>query len=264
MTGEGLRAAEKALVLLEAFRADHGVPAGVAELSRRTGLPKSTTYRLLRLLERFRLVERWAGRYVLSDRLMELGAGACRARLDALQVVMQPWMQDLYEQTRAIVRLEVLCGRFTVRVALLCGHHSAGLAIGLGDKVPAVLSPAGKIILAHSSTETCDRVVSSGAASELGSPAALSRFYAELAQARRQGFLSASERFGDDVLTVAAPLFDHRHDAVAALALTGLFTSSRLPALASSIRATAVAASAAATEALGNGGATATPCRSVG
>src|SRR3712207_5088672 len=71
----------KALALMEAFDSP-AASIGVTELARRAGLPKSTAFRLLAVLEVGNFVERNGNRYCLGRRLFELGnmVSYCRPR----------------------------------------------------------------------------------------------------------------------------------------------------------------------------------------
>jgi DNA-binding IclR family transcriptional regulator len=73
LSGEGVRAVDRALVLLRAFREEDG-PLGLTELSRRAGLNMTTALRLLGTLEAHGFVKRLpAGGYLLGPTLLLLG-----------------------------------------------------------------------------------------------------------------------------------------------------------------------------------------------
>jgi DNA-binding IclR family transcriptional regulator len=73
LQGDGVRAVDRALVLLRAFREEDG-PLGLTELSRRAGLNMTTALRLLGTLEGHGFVKRLpAGGYLLGPTLLLLG-----------------------------------------------------------------------------------------------------------------------------------------------------------------------------------------------
>ncbi|WP_458095174.1 IclR family transcriptional regulator [Roseomonas sp. WA12] len=73
LPGDGVRAVDRALVLLRAFREEDG-PLGLTELSRRAGLNMTTALRLLGTLEGHGFVKRLpAGGYLLGPTLLLLG-----------------------------------------------------------------------------------------------------------------------------------------------------------------------------------------------
>ena len=73
LPGDGVRAVDRALVLLRAFREEDG-PLGLTELSRRAGLNMTTALRLLGTLEGHGFVKRLpSGGYLLGPTLLLLG-----------------------------------------------------------------------------------------------------------------------------------------------------------------------------------------------
>ncbi|WP_209379361.1 IclR family transcriptional regulator [Pararoseomonas baculiformis] len=73
LPGDGVRAVDRALVLLRAFREEDG-PLGLTELSRRAGLNMTTALRLLATLEGHGFVKRLpSGGYLLGPSLLLLG-----------------------------------------------------------------------------------------------------------------------------------------------------------------------------------------------
>lgn len=71
--GDGVRAVDRALALLRAFREEDG-PLGLTELSRRAGLNMTTALRLLGTLESHNFIKRLpAGGYLLGPSLLLLG-----------------------------------------------------------------------------------------------------------------------------------------------------------------------------------------------
>lgn len=62
---------ERAISLLEHISATNA-PAGVSALSRTSGIPRTTTYRILENLARQDLLRRRAGGYVIGPRMREL------------------------------------------------------------------------------------------------------------------------------------------------------------------------------------------------
>lgn len=102
--GENVRAVDRALDILSAFRADdHGLT--VAELQQRRDLSRPTLYRLLGTLEQRGFLSS-AGeplRFRLGPAVAQL-SNAWRASLD-VAVVAQPMLRELWRQSRETVAL---------------------------------------------------------------------------------------------------------------------------------------------------------------
>ncbi|ALG06208.1 IclR family transcriptional regulator [Kibdelosporangium phytohabitans] len=241
MGDDGLGSAEKALVILESFLAEAGMPAGVTELSQRTGLPKSTIHRLLRILCAFRLVERWSGKYALTGRMLELGELACGQSPRLLRAYLQPWLQELHNATHAIARATILCGRFEVCIGMACGRQSLSVATALQNPILARETAGGQAILAFLPRELQEKLVDETPRSS--AEFEVVNLYLDLDRVRRAGWATRREKTVLEVRTVSAPVLDGQGAPIAALAVTENLTADRLAAVAVAVRAAAAAAS---------------------
>jgi IclR family acetate operon transcriptional repressor len=100
---------DRALSVLEVLAAE-GQPLSLVKLSKRLGLPKSTTMRLLMVLEGHRFVQKSAesGLYRLGLKLFELGSKAV-AQFD-LSERARPHLERLVSRTGETAYLSVLDG----------------------------------------------------------------------------------------------------------------------------------------------------------
>jgi len=227
MSSHCLPAAEKIVVLLETLAAGGGA-LGLVELSRRSGLPKSTAHRLLQTLQKHLFVERCEGGYRLSVRLSELGDLVWARHPARLRILLQPWLQELFRLTGDVVRLNVLCGDHVVCAATLCGHESVVLALRLADRARAARTIEGKALLAYSA--------------DAGRDAAL---HHDLGRIRRRGVAMGRDTPDGGVYTVAAPVLSGADDAVAVMAVSSPLDRVDPGFVVSSVRAAARSASAA-------------------
>src|SRR6266700_5514964 len=88
--------------------ADDGLGQGVTELAEKLSLHKSTTHRLIMVLESSRYVERddTTGKYRLGSRIIELGLSAL-SRLDLYQIA-RPHLRDLVAETGETAHIGVM------------------------------------------------------------------------------------------------------------------------------------------------------------
>ncbi len=137
----------KAHQLLTAF--DSNRPTlGLTDLSRRSGVPKATAYRLAQELVQLSLLDRVADGYQLGWRMFELGQlvpGPANLRR-----VARPALMDLHASTKAVVHLTVPHGLDTLFLERLAGRRDARLQAKVGTRVPIWFSASGKLFLAHS------------------------------------------------------------------------------------------------------------------
>lgn len=96
----------RAFALLGAFDSGHRVQT-LADLSHRSGIPRSSTLRFPRTLVDVGALERLDdGRYTVGLRLLEIASLAPRGH--GLRSVAMPFMEDLFQVTRQHVLLAVL------------------------------------------------------------------------------------------------------------------------------------------------------------
>ena len=141
-------AADQVLALL-AQLARHPEPMAASALATGLGLPRSTTYRLLGILERHGLVTHLAEerRYGLGVGVYELGSAYQRQA--PLQRIARPALHRLVDQTTQNAHLAVLHGR---DVLYLIEERAVGrplLVTDVGVRLPAVLTASGLAMLAR-------------------------------------------------------------------------------------------------------------------
>lgn len=142
-------AVDKAISVMLAFDGDAHVGVGVSELARRTGLSKSTTFRLLGALERNGVVERAGTAYRLGEFLHDLGARAGTPGQDAVCDLLTPFLADLYEATHLTVQIAMLQGSRVTYLSKLEGHQRLRSPSRIGGRMPAYSTGVGKALLAH-------------------------------------------------------------------------------------------------------------------
>ena len=128
---------DRALSLLSAFDAGQR-RLSLAELSRRSGIPVSSTLRLAGHLVRWGALERdEEGRYCVGLRLLEVASLAPRGH--GLRQVAMPFMSDLAEVTHQHVQLAVREGTEATLVERLSAHQATPVRyrIGAGSRCTA-------------------------------------------------------------------------------------------------------------------------------
>jgi DNA-binding IclR family transcriptional regulator len=136
----------RALAILGSFDAEHP-RLSLSDIARRTGIPLSTTFRLVAELEQWRALDREAdGRYTVGFRVWELG------RLAPVNGVIReaamPFMQDLYELTRENVHLAGRDGDEAIYLEKLTGHRAVPILSRVGGRLPLHATGVGKALLA--------------------------------------------------------------------------------------------------------------------
>jgi IclR family transcriptional regulator, acetate operon repressor len=222
----GTQAIRRAVAVLKAFGPD---PAGLTaqQLSQRTGLNRSTVYRLLSALEHEGLVAAGEdGHYRLGPDMAILGALALR-QID-LRTLALPFMRALAERSGETVDLEMLHSTHVMIVEEVAGDHLLNASSNLGTLYPAHCTATGKLLLAALPADALNEILS-GELSASGpraitDPAALR---ADLQAGLARGYATAYEELEAHLHAVAAPIYDHTGRLTAALSISG--PAARMP-----------------------------------
>ena len=212
---------EKAFTLLEAWQ-HGGEVLGLSELARRSSQPKSTSHRLLGILEAASLIEREAGGYRLGARLHGLSGRLVANHRPELREICLPFLQDLYELSHETIHLAVLDGLDVHCVEKIYGHRRSPLASRVDGILPAHSTALGKALLAHAGPAAQRRVLRSTLRAY--TPSTITdplRLAAELRSVKVYGVAYDRRETHPDVVCVAAPVLDERGQAIAALSVSG-------------------------------------------
>jgi DNA-binding IclR family transcriptional regulator len=210
---------ERMTLVLSAF--DAGSPRlTLAELTERTGLPRSTTHRILDQLVELRWLEHSGQSYALGMRSLELGGLAVAHH--ELRDIATPLLAELNQRTGAVACLAVLDRKDVVFV----DRHGQGLSSDavtrVGGRAPAHATAAGKAMLAWSDDAALRAIFLARLATR--TPRTITTLDAlrqDLAQVRgRGGIAYEREELAQGTVSVAAALRGSG-PAVAALQLSG-------------------------------------------
>ncbi|MER6000288.1 IclR family transcriptional regulator [Nonomuraea angiospora] len=136
----------KAQLIFGAFESG-AVQLRLTELSRRSGVPKASAYRLAQELVQWGLLERKGDSYQLGMRMFELGQ---RVPVSAvLRRVARPLLTDLFAATRATIHLAVLDRGHVLYVEKVAGEQNVNTHSRVGGRLPAACTATGKALLAN-------------------------------------------------------------------------------------------------------------------
>jgi DNA-binding IclR family transcriptional regulator len=187
----------------------------LAQLVRRTGLPRSSAHRMLERLVQLRWLRRSGRDYELGIRLVELGSLAVHQ--DRLVRAATPMLGELHRATGLVVHLAVLDGSDVVYLEKIGDRMVSAIPTRIGGRQPAHCTAAGKAILAYCDNDTAvDLQVCKTKYSIAGS----SQLAVELAKVRAHGVAFEREESLLGFGCVAAPIGDPG-EAVAAVSVCG-------------------------------------------
>lgn len=143
---------DRVSLVLEAF--DGSGSLTLAQIVRRTGLPRSSAHRMLERLVNLRWLSRDGFDYELGLRLVELGNLALQQ--DRIHQAAIPLLRDLHRATGLVVHLAILDGPDVVYLEKIGDEVVAAIPTRVGGRQPAQCTAVGKAILAYRDTADVD------------------------------------------------------------------------------------------------------------
>jgi DNA-binding IclR family transcriptional regulator len=187
----------------------------LAQIVRRTGLPRSSAHRMLDRLVQLRWLRRSGRDYELGMRLVELGSLAVHQ--DRLVRAASPLLGELHRATGLVVHLAVLDGADVVYLEKVGDRMIAAIPTRVGGRQPAHCTAVGKAILAYCDEEA---EVDLQVRKTKYSISSSSQLAVELAKVRAHGIAFEREESVSGVGCVAAPI-GNPGEAVAAVSVCG-------------------------------------------
>jgi DNA-binding IclR family transcriptional regulator len=225
----------KAVRLLKAL-ATFGEDAGISELALSTGLPKSTTHRVLAELIQEDLAARHGNRYRLGRGWFALQSALSSSEYGRLIDAAKRPMAELFEARRASVHLGVLDGNDVLYLEKLTAPGGTRVPTRVGGRMPATCTALGKALLAHSDVARVRSVLASGPAMRSARSIVVPRLlFDQFTEIRRCGLAYDLEESQAGVFCIAVPVLVSS-EVVAAISLTRLDSEKSLSADVSYVR----------------------------
>ena len=216
-----IQSVQRALVILRCFTKEDA-ELGVTQIGKHLDLHKSTASRLLSTLEQEGFVEKnpETEKYRLGLQLVTL-AGIALEQID-LREVAAPFLSQLAELTQETVNIVVLSGNECINIDGAASPRPIRYVGRIGRRTPCHCTAAGKVMLAYLSPKVRQSIL----------PNPLTRFtektivdFEKLAQnltdIRQQGYAITHEEHQQDLSAMAAPIFDHTKQVIAAVTVSG-------------------------------------------
>ena len=216
---QGAQAALRAVRLLKLFTNERP-EMSLAEISRASGLNKTTTHRLLRALQSESLIDRnpATSAYSLGAGLMALGVQALAS--SDLRRRVRPILRTLARETGETATLEVPFEDNMLILDEVAGSHVIGSAGNIGTRWPIHATSTGKAWLAfdESGIERLEQQLKPMTGSTLTERDALQP---QLAEIRRRGYAVTVDEVEDGYTAVATIIRGVLGDVQGALSIGG-------------------------------------------
>jgi IclR family transcriptional regulator, KDG regulon repressor len=211
----------RALAILEEFSRDERA-LGVTALANRVGLHKSTCFGLLHTLQQLGYIQQDAstGQYSLGLKTFELG----QAYIDGLDLryITRPYLLEIVEKTQETVHLVVAEGRRAVYIDKVESPHAMTISSRIGQEATLHCTGVGKVLLAYMRNEDWSQVVSQGL--ERYTEHTITdegKLLDHLQRIRECGHGVDDQEREIGLRCVAAPIFNARKQAIAAISISG-------------------------------------------
>lgn len=208
---------EKGLAVIRAFDRNHSHMT-LSDVSRRTGLTRATSRRLLHTLVATGYARTDGRLFELSPRVLELGY----AYLSSFGIadVAEVYMKDVSRQVGEGCSLGVLDGGDVICVARVATDRIMGESLAVGTRLPSFASTLGQVLLAELTDAEIDAIWELQA---LRDPAALpldrGSFMERLENVRLHGYAIVDEEFERGMRSIAVPIHDRRNKVIAAMSV---------------------------------------------
>ncbi len=229
---KGLGTVDHALDVLE-FAARQGGPVSLGEVAVELGMSKSTAHRLLVTLRRRGFVRLLPDGHNYTIGIKSFEVGATFINQTSLRSVSFHEMETLSEITQETIHLVTLEGMEIVYIEKINSPRPYSLDTRVGSRSPAHCTAAGKAILAFLEPVALDRLLKLPlkryTPHTITDPELLRE---ELARVRSDCCAMDREEIEPNLYCLAAPILDHRREAVGAIGIAGPATRilPRLPA----------------------------------
>ncbi|TDG03923.1 IclR family transcriptional regulator [Paraburkholderia guartelaensis] len=214
---------ERGLRILAEFSAREPV-LGAPELSRRIGIPRTTTFRLLQTLEALGFIERANGdrQYRLSVAVLRLGF----EYLSSLELTDfgTPLLERLRDATGLSTHLLIRDGRDVVFVAKAQTREPmfSSVKVHVGTRLPAHATVHGQVLMGDLTLAELRTLYPEKQLERYTerTPATVADLYARVREFAQQGYAVSEASFETGISVVSAPVRDQSGRIVAALTAT--------------------------------------------
>jgi DNA-binding IclR family transcriptional regulator len=240
---DSLSSLSRGLGLLDHFSVSDN-ELSISELARRSGIPKSTTHRLVGDLLSWGALDQGSRGVRLGVRLFELGSLVpAQRRLRELAI---PYAHNLNEVTQLTSNIAIRDGQDIVYVEKVISRSLRVPHSRAGGRLPLHCTALGKAILAYSDPAFVESVLNGElkalSPKTITNPLILRQEFARIRETKIAYDVEESE---PGLFCVAAPIFAHQNEVVGAISVTGATALTQAQRFAPAVRTTALALSRA-------------------
>lgn len=212
----------RAIQILDCYTLDR-YELGVREIARLTGLSTSVCGRLMAALKDEGILNQneVSKTYSIGPKPLRW-AEIYSTNLDIRNVAL-PIINELLVKTQETVSLYILDGSERLCIERMESAQNVRIVARIGRRLPLYAGSAGKVLLAFLPFHRQEEIIKATnftpfTDSTITNPDQLRQ---ELRKIRQQGFAFSDGEWVADAAGIAAPIFDHKNDVIAALTVSG-------------------------------------------
>ena len=221
--GKTIQSVAKAIKLLDILTE---TPAALtlAELSTKTGWPKSTVHGLLSTMRESSVIAQDdEGRYMLGIRLFEYGCTLSSSW--TILETAKPYIQHISYHTGEAVFLSILDRGEIITLDRADNRTGLQTSAEMGCRLPIHCTSQGKLFLAYMNEQEQQNILKRTELREYTNHTitSLPALLKEFEQIRQQGYAIENGEYKKGLRSVAAPIFDHDRKVRYAIGIIGMF-----------------------------------------
>ncbi len=217
---EFVQGAQRCFAVIRAF--GHETPnLTIAGVSERTGLTRAVARRYLFTLRDLGYLVQRDAQFSLTPRILDIGFTYLMS-IDVARVA-QPYLEKLVETLHESSSAAVLDGADIVYVVRVPARRIMSANLVLGSRLAAHATSIGKVLLAYAPPARLVGYLAMDPLKALTQHTITDErvFQRTLEETRRRGWAAASDESELGVRSIAAPVFNHRHEVEAAINVAG-------------------------------------------
>lgn len=221
--GKIIQSVAKAMKLLDIL-AESPVPLTLAELSTKTGWPKSTVHGLLSTMRESSVIAQDdEGRYMLGIRLFEYGCTLSSSW--TILETAKPYIQHISYHTGEAVFLSILDRGEIITLDRADNRTGLQTSAEMGCRLPIHCTSQGKLFLAYMNEQEQENILRRTELREYTNHTitSLSALRKEFDVIRQQGYAIENGEYKKGLRSVAAPIFDQDGKVRYAIGIIGMF-----------------------------------------
>ena len=220
--GKIIQSVAKAMRLLDILDAAEQ-PLSLADLSMKTGWPKSTVHGLLATMREYSVVAQDDdGNYMLGIRLFEYGCSLSKSW--NIVDIAKPYIQHISRTTGEAVFLSILDRGEVITLDRADNRSGLWISAEMGCRLPIHCTSQGKLFLSFMSDDDREEILSRKEWKEYTSHTIMTRkeLDIELENIRKRGYATEFGEYKIGLRSVAAPIFDSESNVRYAIGLIAM------------------------------------------